>query len=54
MLTINGDTIKTTNIGPCQYESEVLQMRGRNTIEVTAGGKSDCMTLTIGNVLKGR
>lgn len=54
VLTINGDTIKTTNIGPCQYESEVLQMRGRNTIEVTAGDKSDCMTLTIGNVLKGR
>ncbi len=54
VLTINGDTIKTTCVGPCQYESEVLQMRGRNTIEVTAGDKSDRMTLTIGNVLKSR
>lgn len=54
VLTINGDTIKTTCVGPCQYESEVLQMRGQNTIEVTAGNKNDKMTLTIGNVLKGR
>jgi beta-galactosidase len=53
-LLINGDTIKTTCVGPCQYESEVLQMRGHNTIEVTAGDLSDKMTLTIGNVLKGR
>ena len=54
VLTINGDTIKTVNVGPCQYESEVLQMRGRNTIEITAGELSDRMTLTIGNVLKSR
>ena len=54
VLMINGDTVKTACVGPCQYESEVLQMRGYNTIEVTAGDMTDRMTLTIGNVLKGR
>ena len=54
VLMINGDTIKSNCVGPCQYESEILQMRGRNTIQVTAGDMSDQMTLTIGNVLKGR
>ncbi len=53
-LLINGDTVKTTCVGPCQYESEVLQMRGHNSIEVTAGSLSDKMSLTIGNVLKSR
>ena len=54
VLMINGDTIKSSCVGPCQYESEILQMRGRNTIQVTAGDMSDQMTLTIGNVLKSR
>lgn len=54
VLMINGDTIKSSCVGPCQYESEILQMRGRNTIQVTTGDMSDQMTLTIGNVLKGR
>ena len=54
VLLINGDTIKTTCVGPCQYESDLLQMRGHNTIEVTAGELSDRTTLTIGNVLKSR
>lgn len=53
-LLINGDTVKINCVGPCQYESEVLQMRGYNDIEVTAGNMSDRMTLTIGNVLKVR
>ncbi len=54
VLTINGDTVKINNVGPCQYESEELQMLGNNAIEVTAGEKSDRMTLTVGNVLKAR
>ncbi len=54
VLMINGDTVKVNNVAPCRYESEVLQLRGHNTIEVLAGGHSDRMTLTIGNVLKSR
>ncbi len=53
-LLINGDTVKVENIGPCQYESAELQLRGTNDIEIMAGDKSDRMTLTIGNVLKSR
>jgi beta-galactosidase len=53
-LLINGDTVKVENIGPCQYETAELQLRGTNDIEVVAGDKSDRMTLTIGNVLKSR
>ncbi|MBQ7342149.1 MAG: beta-galactosidase [Alistipes sp.] len=54
VLIINGDTAKISNVGPCQYESEVLQLRGVNDVEVVAGDLRDRMTLTIGNVLKSR
>lgn len=54
LLLINGDTVKTTSVGPCQYESDVLQLRGHNIIEISAAEKSDRMILTIGNVLKSR
>ena len=54
VLLINGDSVKINNVGPCQYESDVIKMHGENHIEVLAGSQSDRMTLTIGNVLKSR
>ena len=54
VLLINGDSVKINNVGPCQYESDVIKMHGENHIEVSAGSQSDRMTLTIGNVLKSR
>lgn len=52
VLLVNKDTIKYKQLSPCQYISDPVVMRGRNTISVKAGEMIDQYSVRIDNALK--
>ncbi|MEG1885406.1 MAG: glycoside hydrolase family 2 TIM barrel-domain containing protein [Alistipes sp.] len=52
ILRINRDTVRVTEYAPCQYLSDTVVMNGKYRIEAEAGSLSDCMEVTVGNILK--
>lgn len=54
LLRINEDTVTVYEYAPCQYLSDTVTIKGRGTIEASAGGLSDRMEIRTGIALKPR
>lgn len=52
VMTINGDTVACELVSRSIYRTDSLTLKGTNKVRVSAGGKVDELTFTIGNYLR--